>query len=162
MPAMINRIFHLICIPSVYQSRVLPWAKGIRRPSGGFVSEWDAGMSTQSIENPHGRIRSVEGIEMQPSDSLIQKIIALFRGPLDADLLDSYGIILVFSNTFLQAGWKIGSSSQLGHTFHGAHTGDRHDPGNLRDFNTVQFALLAPVIEDPVVKEHLRRDPIST
>ena len=99
---------------------------------------------------------------MNTRDTLIQQVVALFGGPLDAHLLDGIIIVLMAVDSSLEFGRKVRTAGQIRHPIQCSDTGDRHDAGDQGDLDADQIASIAPIVEGRVVEEELRRNPVCT
>ena len=76
----------------------------------------------EAVKNPPGGVRAIERIEMDSTHLMLEKVVALFRGVVDAHPGDTFGIILTSLQGPKQPGREPGSRGQFGHALIG---GDR-------------------------------------
>ena len=97
---------------------------------------------------------------MDSSRVLFNEIPALFNSPLDPDLLNRLGVILVPVYLSLESCREVCSCSEVRHSVKALDAGDGHDACDKWNVDSDEITSLSPVVECGIVEEQLRRDPV--
>lgn len=104
----------------------------------------------------------IECVEMDARDTVVQKVGALLRGIMKADLANGFRRVTGSLKGFEQAGRVACAARKFGHALHRREAGHRHDTGHNGNGNASQIATFPKIVEIPVFKEELRANVVST
>lgn len=109
------------------------------------------------------RVRLVQGVEVQSINGMIEKITALLRRPMHADLSNRIIIVLLGpTDRSEQGGGKHRAGGELSHPLDSGSGGDRHDAGDDRNPDSRDLTPVSPVMESMIIEEELGTDPVGT
>src|SRR4051812_38051482 len=77
-------------------------------------------LDAEVLVDPSGRVRAVEGVEMDAPDLVVEQVAALLGRPVDADLRHGVGVIAAAVDRTEQAGREPRTQGELGHPDHPA------------------------------------------
>ena len=97
---------------------------------------------------------------MNSGDAVVEKVMALFEGEVDADALDHFFIVAATLQGAEEFGRKSRATCQLRDAPEAAHRSDRHDSRDDGDADASQLAAFAEIVEVAVVEEKLGDDVI--
>jgi hypothetical protein len=117
--------------------------------------------NAEAVEDGARRVGAVEGVEMDSGDVVVQEVVALFQGEVDADAADHLAIVVATLEGAQKLGGKAGAAGELGDAFEAAHGGDRHDAGDDRDVDAGERTTFAEIEEVAIIEEELGDDVVG-
>ena len=90
---------------------------------------------------------------MNAGNVVIQEIVTLFQGEVNADAADHFTIVFAALQSAQKFGRETRAAGELGDAFESAHRGDRHDAGDDRDVNAGERATFAEIEEVAIIEK---------
>src|SRR5437773_3606367 len=109
--------------------------------------------NAETIENHTCSVGTIECVEVDTGNPVIQKIVTLFQGEVNADALDHFRIVFAPLQSTQQFGWKTRAPGQLGNAFESTHGGNRHDSGDDRDADAGERAPFAEIKKVAIIEK---------
>src|SRR5258708_4248128 len=83
--------------------------------------------NAETVKNYPGGVRAIERVKMNASDVVIQKVVTLFQGEVNADAPDHFAIVFASLDSAQKPGREARAPGQLGDAFEAIHGRNRHD-----------------------------------
>jgi hypothetical protein len=109
----------------------------------------------QTVENLPRRVRAIKRVKMNPANFVLEKIVTLLGGVVNAHARDAFRIVLAALQSAEKPCREACACSQFGHAFHPADRGDRHDSRHDRDVNADKLTTITKIKEVAIVEEKL-------
>ena len=98
---------------------------------------------------------SIECIKVNAAHVVIQKIVTLFQGKVDANAPDPFSIVFASLQSTQKLGREACSTGQFRDTFESAYGGNRHDPGDNRNVDSGERTTFAEIEEVAIIEKKL-------
>src|SRR5437762_12719873 len=121
--------------------------RGIARLNGRGLSAPPM-RNAETVKNHPRGVGSIESVKVNAGHSVIQKIMTLLQGELNADAPDYFRIVFASLKSTQNLGREPCATGQFRDPFESAHRGNRHDPsdnGNVDSGERTTFAEIEQV-----------------
>ena len=78
-------------------------------------------LNTEAVKNYPGGVGSIECVKVNAGNVVIQKIVALFQGEVNADAADHFAIVVAALQSTQKFGRETGAAGEFGDAFEAAH-----------------------------------------
>src|ERR1700730_14306549 len=109
--------------------------------------------NAEAVENNPRRVGTIQCVEMNAGNVVIQKIVTLFQSEMNANAADPFTIVLAPLQGTHKLGRKACASGELGDAPNPAHGGNRHNASDNRNADVGQHATLAEIKEVAVIEK---------
>src|SRR4029453_3442659 len=110
--------------------------RGLRAPP-----TWNA----ETVKNHARRIGAIECIKVDAGHIVIQKIVALFQGEVNAAAPAHFRFVFASLKSTQKLGREACATGQLGDAFESAHGRNRHDSGNNGNMDSGERTTFAEI-----------------
>ena len=90
---------------------------------------------------------------MNAGDVVIQKVMTLFQGEVNAHAPDHFGIVFAPLDSAQKPGREAGAPGQLGDAFESIQGRNRHDAGDNGDVNVGKGTTFAEIEEVAIIEK---------
>ena len=111
--------------------------------------------NAETVKNHARGVGSIEGVKVNAGHVVIQKIVALFQGEVNADAPDPFRVVLASLQRTQNPGREACAASQFRDAFESAHGGNRHDPGDNGNMDSGERTTFAEIEEVAVIEKEL-------
>ena len=146
-----------MCIPhtgACGQSTGKPLANLVARLSGWGLCASPT-RNAETVKNHPRRIGSIECVKVNAGHVVIQKIVTLFQGEVNADAPDPFRIVFASLKSAHKLRREACAASQFRDAFESADGGNRHDPGDNGNVDSSECTTFAEIEEIAVIEKEL-------
>ena len=109
--------------------------------------------NTEAVKNYPRGVGAIEGVEVNAGYVVIQKIVTLFQGEVNADAPDHFRIVFATLKSTQKLGREACATGQLRDAFESVHGGNRHDARDNGDMNVGERTTFAEIEEVAIIKK---------
>src|SRR5438094_8120923 len=109
--------------------------------------------NAKTIKNYSRGVGAIERVKVNAGHVIIQKIVTLFQGEVNADAPDHFRIAFASLKSTQKLGWKARPPSQLRDAFESVHGSNRHDAGDNGDMNVGERTAFAEIEKVAIIEE---------
>src|SRR6266699_1911989 len=101
----------------------------------------------ETVKNHPRGVGSIECVKVNAGHVVIQKIVTLFQGEVNADAPDHFRIVFASLQSTHKLGREACATGQFRDAFASAHRGNRHDPGDNGNVDSGERTPFAEIEE---------------
>src|SRR5207253_5153933 len=133
---------------------ILSLFSGIARLSGLGLCV-PATRNTEAVKNYPRGVGAIECVEVNAGYVVIQEIVTLFQGEVNADAPDHFRIVLASVKSKQKLGREPRAAGELGDAFESVQGGNRHDAGDNGDADVGERTAFAEIEKVAIVEKKL-------
>ena len=118
--------------------------------------------NAETVKNHPRRIGSIECVKVNAGHVVIQKIVTLFQGEVNADAPDPFRIVFASLKSAHKLRWEACAAGQFRDTFESADGGNRHNTSDNGDVNVMKRTAFTKIEEVAIIEKQLRDDVFGT
>jgi hypothetical protein len=111
--------------------------------------------NAETVKNHPRGVGSIECVKVNASHVVIQKIVTLFQGEVNAYASDPFRVVFASLQRTQKPGREARAAGQFRDTFESAHGGNRHDPGDNGNVDSGERTAFAEIEEIAVIEKEL-------
>ena len=109
--------------------------------------------NTEAVKNYPRGVGTIEGVEVNAGYVVIQKIVTLFQGEVNADAPDHFRIVFATLESTQKLGRKACATGQIRDAFESAHGGNRHDARDNGNMNVGEGTTFAEIEKVAIIEK---------
>src|SRR6267378_709788 len=109
--------------------------------------------NAETVKNYPRCVGAIECVKMNAGHVVIQKIVTLFQGEVNADAPDRLRIVFASLKSTQKLGWEARAPGQLRDAFESVHGGNRHDARDNGDMNVDERTTFAEIEKVAIVEK---------
>ena len=109
--------------------------------------------NAETVKNYPRGVGAIERVKVNACHVVIQKIVTLFQGEVNADAPDHFRIVLASLKSTQKLGWEARAPGQLRDAFESVHGGNRHDARDNGDMNVDESTTFAEIEKVAIVEK---------
>ena len=109
--------------------------------------------NAKTVKNYPRGIGAIECIKVNAGHVVIQKIVTLFQGEVDAHAPDPFSIVFASLQSTQKLGREACATGQFRDTFESRHGGNRHDARDNRDMNVGERTTFTEIEKVAIIEK---------
>src|SRR5205823_6909876 len=109
--------------------------------------------NAETVKNYPRGVGAIERVKVNTSHVVIQKIVTLLQGKVNADAPDHFRIVFASLKSTQKLGWKPCATGQFRDPFESAHRGNRHDPGDNGNVDSGERTTFAEIEKVAIIEK---------
>jgi len=109
--------------------------------------------NAETVKNHPRGVGSIESVKVNAGHLVIQKIVTLFQGEVNADAPDHFRIVFASLKSTQKLGRKARAPGQLRDAFESVHGRDRHDARDNGDMNVGEGTTFAEIEKVAIIEK---------
>src|SRR5438094_1740376 len=109
--------------------------------------------NAETVKNHPRGVGSIESVKVNAGHLVIQKIVTLFQGEVNADAPDHFRIVFASLKSTQKLGREARAPGQLSDAFESIHGGNRHDASDNRNVNVGEGTTFAEIEEVAIIEK---------
>ena len=109
--------------------------------------------NAETVKNYPRGVGAIERVKVNASHIVIQKIVTLLQGEVNADAPDHFRIAFASLKSTQKLGWEARSPCQLRDAFESIHGGNRHDARDNGDMNVGEGTTFAEIEKVAIIEK---------
>src|SRR6266576_6772210 len=109
--------------------------------------------NAEAVKNYPRGVGAIECVEVNAGYVVIQKIVTLFQGEVNADAPDHFRIVFASLKSTQKLGREARAPGQLRDAFESVHGGNRHDASDNRNVNVGEGTTFAEIEEVAIIEK---------
>src|SRR5206468_12579747 len=107
----------------------------------------------EAVKNYPRGVGAIERVKVNAGHVVIQEIVTLFQGEVNADAPDHFRIVLASLKSTQKLGREARAAGELGDAFESVHGGNRHDASDNRNVNVGEGTTFAEIEEVAIIEK---------
>ena len=109
--------------------------------------------NAETVKNHPRGVGSIESVKVNAGHLVIQKIVTLFQGEVNADAPDHFRIVFASLKSTQNLGREPCATGQFRDPFESAHRGNRHDPGDNGNVDSGERTTFAEIEKVAIIEK---------
>jgi hypothetical protein len=109
--------------------------------------------NAETVKNYPRGVGAIERVKVNACDVVVQKIVTLFQGEVDADASDHFRIVFASLKSAQKLGREARALGQLGDAVESVHGGNRHDARDNGDMNVGERTTFAEIEKVAIIEK---------
>ena len=109
--------------------------------------------NAETVKNYPCGVGAIERVKVNAGHVVIQEIVTLFQGEVNADAPDHFRIVIASLKSTQKLGWEARAPGQLRDAFESVHGGNRHDARDNGDMNVGERTTFAEIEKVAIIEK---------